>query len=180
MNRLFAFGTLWFAAAAGPAASAQSANPDHATMQALLSEVRQLRLALQRSLSLGPRMQLVLQRAQLQDAKVARIAQQLDEVHKQVAADAAQQTNMGERLARIEQALSSETDPERRKQLEDMRVGLKLAAGTGPDQQLRAREGEIAASLQTEQAILDELNGKLDTIERQFEAAADSSAPKAH
>ena len=178
MNRLFGFRTLLFAAVAGSGAFAQSTNPDTAAMQALLTEVRQLRLTLEKSLSLGPRMQLVLQRAQLQDQKVARISQQLDEVRKQIAAETARQTAVAERLAKIAQDLSSETDLERRTHMEDMRAGLKMAAATGPDQQMRAHESEIAASLQTEQAILGELNDKLDAIERQFEAAAERPAVK--
>ena len=149
-------------------ASAQTANPDSATMQALLSEVRQLRLTVEKSLSLAPRMQLLLQRAQLQDQKVARITQQLDEVRKQIGVETARQTSANDRLAKIEQDISNEADATRRKQLEDVRASLKMVAGNGPDQQLRARESEIANSLQTEQAILDEINGKLDTIERQL------------
>jgi hypothetical protein len=49
-----------------------------------------------------------------------------------------------------------------------MRTDLKMIAGNGPDQQLRTRESEISNSLLTEQALLDELNGKLDAIERQL------------
>jgi len=143
---------------------------DNAALQALLSEVRQMRLTLEKSVSLAPRLQLLMQRAQMQDQKVARISQQLDELRKQISAETARQLNATQRLEKIEQEISSETDVEHRKQLEDMRAGLKMVAGTGPEQQLRARESEIANSLQTEQAVLDELNGKLDAIERQLEA----------
>lgn len=143
-------------------------NPDAATIQALLAEVRQLRLAVERSLSLAPRMQLLMQRAQFQDQKVARVSQQLDEVRRQIAAETARQASVTDRLAKIEQDLSGETDAERRKQLEDMRAGLKMAAANSPDQHLRARESELSNSLMGEQAILDDLNARLDAIERQL------------
>jgi uncharacterized coiled-coil DUF342 family protein len=94
MNKLFRFGTIvLLAALAAALAPAQTTNPDNATMQALLSEVRQLRLTLEKSVSVGPRMQLILQQAQMQDAKMARISQQLDEVRKQIAAETARQTD---------------------------------------------------------------------------------------
>jgi len=180
MNKIFAYGTIVFAAAmAAPAAPAQSANPDSATLQALLAEVRQLRRAVEKTTSLGPRMQLLLQRAQFQEQKVLRISQQLDEVRKQIAGDTARQTAVNENLAKLEQDIAAESDAGRRAQLEDMRAGLKLAAGRGPDQQLRARESELSNSLDVEQAALNDFNEKLDALERQLEAPpGDAEAAK--
>jgi hypothetical protein len=152
-------------------ASAQTANPDTATMRALLAEVRQLRLALEKSILLGPKMQLMLQRVQMQDQRVARVSQQLDDVRKQISAEAAQQTKVSESLTQVEQEIAVEGDAEHRKQLEDMRGALKKILAAGPDQQLRARESEVSNALQTEQAVLNELNEKLDVIERQFEVS---------
>jgi chromosome segregation ATPase len=170
MNKLFRFGMIvLLAALAAGSAPAQTANADNATLQALLSEVRQLRLTMEKSVTLGPRMQLIMQRAQLQDARVARISQQLDEVRKQIAAEAAQQADANERLAKIEQDTVAETDAGRRAQLEDVHAHFKMVAGRGPDQQLRARESELANALQGEQATLNDLNGKLDALERQLE-----------
>lgn len=140
-------------------------------MEALLSEVRQLRHTVEKTLSLGPRMQLLLQRAQFQEQKISRIQAQLDEVRKQIAAETARQANANDRLAKIEQDISSESDAARKAQLEDMRAGLKMIAGNGPDQQLRARESELSNSLDTEQAVLNEFNEKLDALARQMEAA---------
>jgi len=170
MNKLFRFGTIVLLAtlAAAPAA-AQTANADNATLQALLSEVRQLRMTMEKTVTLGPRMQLIMQRAQLQDARVARLSQQLDEIRKQIAAETAQQTDVSERLVKVEQEIPAETDAGRRAQLEDARMHLKMAAGRGPDQQLRARESDLANTLQGEQATLNDLNGKLDALERQLE-----------
>jgi chromosome segregation ATPase len=115
---------------------------------------------------------LLLQRAQFQEQKISRIQAQLDEVRKQIAAETARQANANDRLAKIEQDISNESDAARRSQLEDMRAGLKMIAGNGPDQQLRARESELSNSLDTEQAVLGEFNEKLDALARQMEAAA--------
>jgi chromosome segregation ATPase len=168
MNKLFVFGTIALLGVATAPARAQT-NPDAATMQELLSEVRQLRRTVEKNLSLGPRMQLLLQRAQFQEQKVLRVSQQLDEVRKQVAAETARQTSANERLAKIEQDISNESDAARKSQLEDMRGGLRMIAGNGPDQQLRAHETELSNALDTEQAALNDLNEKLDALERQLE-----------
>jgi septation ring formation regulator EzrA len=181
---LFRFGTIVLlaalAASSARMAQAQTANPDTATIEALLSEVRQLRRTVEKTLSVGPRMQVILQRAQLQEQKVSRLSQQLDEVRKQIADETAHQTAIAERLANIEQDISAEADARRRAQLEDMRKEFKMVAGRAPDQHLAARESELANSLQTEQAVLNELNEKLDALDRQLEAppAADGQAPK--
>ena len=177
MNNVFRIGTNFLCASVAAAlmagcASAQTPNPDAATMEALLSEVRQLRHTVEKTLSLGPRMQLLLQRAQFQEQKISRIQAQLDDVRKQIAAETARQANANDRLAKIEQDISNESDAARRSQLEDMRAGLKMITGNGPDQQLRARESELSNSLDTEQAILNEFNEKLDALARQLEAAA--------
>lgn len=169
MNKLFRFGTVILLALAAGSAAAQTANADNATLQKLLEEVRQLRMTLEKTVTVGPRMQLLLQRTQLQDARVARISQQLDEVRKQIAAEAAQQTDANEQLAKIERDLAAETDAGRRAQLEEVHTHFKMLAGRGPDQQLRARESELANTLQGEQATLGDLNGKLDALERQLE-----------
>jgi len=181
MNRLLRFGTIvWLTTLAATSAPAQTANEDNASIQALLSEVRQLRRAVEKTLSLSPRIQLLLQRAQLQDQKVARISQQLDEVRRRIADQASQQARANERLAKIEEDLSNETDAQRRKQLEDARAAFKAEAGNGPDPQWTAREGELAHSLETEEAALTEFNNKLDALEVELEAlpAADGQAPR--
>jgi chromosome segregation ATPase len=170
MNKLFSFSTLFLLAAA--AAPAQTANSDTATLQALLAEVQQLRHAVETTMSLGPRMQIILQRAQFQEQKVSRIQQQLDEVRKQIADQTARQNAANDRLVRLEQDISNESDATRRKQLEDMRAGLKMVVGNGADQTLRARESELSNALDTEQGTLNEFNEKLDALERQLEAPA--------
>src|SRR5690242_5528360 len=62
---------------------AQKTESDQQTLQALLSEVRELRLAIERSTLLGTRAQIALSRLQTQEEKAARLSQQLAEAHKQ-------------------------------------------------------------------------------------------------
>jgi hypothetical protein len=51
----------------------QSQDTERQSVPALLSEVRQLRLAIERSTLLGTRMQISLQRIQMQEMRTARI-----------------------------------------------------------------------------------------------------------
>ncbi|MGO4885453.1 MAG: hypothetical protein ACLP59_32220 [Bryobacteraceae bacterium] len=171
MNKLFAFCTaVLLALLAAAPAPAQTSSQDSATLQALLAEVRQLRRTMEKDMAIGPRMQLLLQRAQFQEQKVLRVSQQLDDVRKQISQETARQAAANERLAKIEQDISNESDAARRSQLEDMRAGLKMVLGNGPDPQLRARESELSNSFDTEQAALNEINEKLDALERQLES----------
>jgi hypothetical protein len=173
MNKLFRFGTIVLLGALAAALTpvpAHAQSPDSATMQALLSEVRQLRRTVETKITLGPRMQILLQRAQFQEQKVLRIQQQLDDVRKQISDQTARQTAANERLAKVELDISAESDGARRAQLEGMRTGLKMVVGNGPDQQVRGRESELSNSLETEQTALNEINEKLDALERQLEA----------
>lgn len=170
MNKLVALSTALALLPLAIPAPAQSTSNDAATMQALLNEVRLLRHTVEKNMSLAPRMQLLLQRAQYQEQKVLRASQQLDEVRKQIAQETARQNGANERLAKIEQDISNESDAARRSQLEDMRAGLKLVVGNGPDQQLRARETELSNALDAEQAALSDLNQKLDALESQLES----------
>jgi chromosome segregation ATPase len=148
-------------------ASAQTTNSDAPTIQALLAEVRQLRLALEKSALLGPRMQLTMQRLQLQEQKVARLSERLDEARKQTSSAAAQHMKVTEELNEAEQQISSETDAARRKELGATIAHLKkMASDTTAQQSLGARESEIASSLQNERAALNELNDKLNGMER--------------
>jgi chromosome segregation ATPase len=152
----------------GGVAAAQTAGlSDSATMQALLTEVRQLRMALERSALVAPRVQITLQRMAVQEQKVARMSQQLDDVRKQIEAEARNRTHINQELTQIEQQISRETDAERRKQLEH-RISAMKAEGEDQSgvQQLRAREAEIVSSLQSERGTLNELNDRLNAIDR--------------
>lgn len=153
-------------------APAQNPSADAATMRDLLNEIRQLRATMEKTATLGPRMQLLMQRAQFQEQKVSRVQAQLDEVRKQIQQESSRQTAATERLTKIEQDISNESDASRRSQLEDMRSGLKMVLGNGPDPQLRARENELNNAFIAEQATLTEFNEKLDALERQLEALA--------
>ena len=157
-------------------ASAQTESP---TMASLLAEVRQLRIALEQSTVLAPKVQLTVQRLSLQDQKVARLTGQLDGIRREIAAQTSNAQRAGQMLTGIEQRISAEADPVRRKQLEQELSHVKSMATQPVDAQLLGRESELAGALQGERALAQELTDKLAAIERALDRPAPCTSPAA-
>ena len=152
---------------AGTVPAQTGGTSEAATMQALLTEVHQLRIALEKASVVVPRMQLALQRMLAQEQKVARMSQQLQDVRKQIDAETRHQADIRQQLSHIDQELSQDIDARRRKDLEGAVQRLKEAAGEQTAlQQLRAQESDAVILLQSEQAILGDLNGQLNAFDR--------------
>ncbi len=158
--------------AAGAGARAQSdASP---TLTALLQEVRQLRLAIERTATLGPRMQLLLQRVQLQDGKVSRLSRDLQDTRTNITQAIGETTRMKEEISTFEERVHQEQNPVQRSDMEDRLRHAKTGfeERQALEQQLRARESELASQLRLEQATLDEFQARLEKFEKSLESAA--------
>jgi chromosome segregation ATPase len=144
------------------------------TLSVLLQEVRQLRLVIERSSTIGPRMQLLLQRVQLQDGKVSRISRDLQDARSAATQAAGEVLRVRDLVPHQQEQIQQEQNPARRSQMEEslrqMRAGLDELVLR--EQQLRARESELAAQLGREQAVLDEFQTKLDRFEKSLESGA--------
>jgi predicted nucleic acid-binding Zn-ribbon protein len=141
---------------------------DGQTIQTLLAEVHQLRLALERSTQIAPRIQIAVERLKLQQKQVARVAKQLDDLRCELDHSRAEQPKIQQRLERLSSAEASATDPQQHKDFETELSVCKIEAEQAEKslQQMQAREGELASQFQVEQAKLTELNDRLDQIER--------------
>jgi predicted nucleic acid-binding Zn-ribbon protein len=154
-----------------PATFGQNVAASDTTVQALLAEVRQLRIALERSAILAPRIQVTLQRVQLQQDATTRASRDLETVRSQISNSVNQEQGLAAQLKDLETRMTQEQDPVRRKNLENESRMVKLISEqqvTGMSQ-LRAREAEAEGRLQSEQAKLSELNDRLNNLERQLE-----------
>src|SRR5258708_22605146 len=98
---------------------------DNPTLQSLLFEVRQLRVALERASSLLSQTQLLLQRAQLQQQHVESVSRQLEQLREQMTKSSAQDAYAAASLKDLEAHISQEQDPKRRRELEEEIKGLK-------------------------------------------------------
>ena len=155
------------------------ASPDKATLQALLTEVWQLRFALERSTSVVPRIQLAFQRLQLQQDRVDRLSRQLHESHAQTAVIVDRKTHMAAALQQFEVRISQEQDLTRRKGLElDMKgLAVELDQQTLHEQQEQAQEIQFSGQLQTEQAKLNELSDQLNELDKKLQQDQPTPGP---
>jgi predicted nucleic acid-binding Zn-ribbon protein len=130
--------------------------------------VHQLRLAIERSTQIAPRIQIAVERLKLQQEKVARTAQQLDELRRELDRGRSDQPKFQQRLQAIENQANQAVDPAERRRLEEGMKMFKVEAEQAEKslQQMQAREGELIGQFQTEQTRLTELNDRLDQIER--------------
>ena len=142
--------------------------PDSSVIQALLSEVHQLRLAIERSNTLSPRIQLVVERVKMQQSVVTRLSDQFESARREFENAQAGQSRTAERMKTWETELSQVTDPVKRQQMD-----LELKASKPEFERyqqlieaLRAREADLSSRLRSEQAVLDGLNDRLNQIER--------------
>jgi chromosome segregation ATPase len=159
---------LALAASLSLGAASQPAQPSNDPMAALLSEVHALRLAMEQSAAVAPRVQLTLARLNIQEQRVTQLGTQLDQLRKQLAQAAENAEKMSNDLNDAEKLFQTTGDDKIRRSMEYMQTDLKRrqAAQAVQEQQLRTRENETAQTLSSEQARWVDLNARLDELER--------------
>src|SRR5204863_2841563 len=128
------------------AAMAQTAAPNTAAdtqmLQALVTEIRQLRLDLQSTTVAAQRVQIALFRLQSQNAAVVRATSRLDDVRSNLAAKGSDRRKVSFQLQQTEEMQRSSQDLKERKGAEEMIPQIKAALErmTAEAQQYQARE----------------------------------------
>ena len=144
----------------------QTAPNDPQTLQALLTEVHELRQELRVSLARLQTAQILLSRLQTQQSVVTHASDRLDEARAKL--ESAQDRRQHETIEfkRLEDSLSSEENPAQKKLLQDEIVHFKseLDASTAAEQQAQAIENECELQLRNERDKLDAINAQLDEI----------------
>ena len=165
-----------FLVAAFTASAARADN--QATLDALLTEVRELRLAVQRAAAVGPRLQLAMRRLDWQEQRVVRVSDQLANLRNRMRDLTGRQAEMTAALKHAEAEMANAEKPDDRKRLEDHLRRLKAELDLIPSQeaQLRAEEAEVAAQVRTEQAKADELAARIEGLERALTPPAQQPA----
>ena len=151
-----------------PASAAPAGDPG---IQALVAEVRALRVSMEQLMSAGPRIQLFTARLQLQETRVNNMIRRLDGVRDEL-------SNTREELATAEQS---------QKAIEERLASTTLAENSGerlalaeqlPAQRRRAatlrtrvtaltgEEAQLMADIGAEQARWNDINARLDDLER--------------
>ncbi|MBI4468680.1 MAG: hypothetical protein HY650_05080 [Acidobacteria bacterium] len=142
-------------------------------LRALLDEIHQLRLALQRANVVSYRLHITLERIRLQQARVDSISRDLESVRARLADLKTARTQMEEQVKSLESLLISTADANRRAELGQQIQEMKgrVSIWTRDEEQLRVRETELISASQIEEAKLDELHNQLDRMAREWGAS---------
>jgi predicted nucleic acid-binding Zn-ribbon protein len=153
-------------------AFAQSGATD--TLSALLVEVRQLRIAMERAATTTPQIQLLGTRLSIQNDRLARAERDHGAVRQELEAVSASLGQLVARIDDLDNASARETNPERQRGFaqEQSDAKTQVAELTAREQRLRVRESELAATVGSEQLQWTELNRRLDAIEQGIDARA--------
>lgn len=150
-----------------PAAGQDSRNRED-VQQALLAEVRGLRLAMEQMAASGPRVQLVMGRLQIQEQRLNAARRRLDEVRDSIA-NAERETAEGrDRLALMEDAAPRANEPAERESLAAQVKMIKgmLAQKATEIERLRQQEADLVGQAATEESRWTEISQRLDELER--------------
>jgi myosin heavy subunit len=149
---------------------AQTTSSDSQILQALLTEVRQLRQDLQASLTRMQSAQILLSRLQIQEVAVTRASQQVDETRSKLAEVQLVQKSQAAKVASLT-SLKDEVsaNPEQQGDVQDVQEKLNSAqsdlnATTDLAQQRQAIEIEAEQQLRTAQDKLNSLENQLDEL----------------
>jgi chromosome segregation ATPase len=151
--------------------SASQSNTDPQVLQSLLTEVRELRLALERSNLTTFRTLVLLETRRLQMQRIENLRESLNRTRDELANEKSSRLSMVDRIKELEGQISGERDELKRAQLNVDQIELKDAlvqAGNREEQQ-QEKENRLSVELQDAQTKLDEMNYKLETMERKLE-----------
>jgi chromosome segregation ATPase len=159
-----------------PCAGAQVSKPSEPaqgdrdqTLQQLLVEVRELRLALQRTTIINARFQMLIERLKAQQAQVDSINQQLESVRSNLTKLRAAKTQAVAQMKETEERLNNLSGEERttlEKTTKEVKQWLE-SKGVEEQQQIQ-EEVDLTMRLQVAQARLSDLDNQLDALMKEL------------
>ena len=155
---------LLFLLTASPVA-AQTAPPD--PIRELLAEVKALRAALERAATIGPRIQLLVARVQIQEQRIAELTRRADSLRSEMRS-IDQEMGAAEFQEKMFGGKDSQVPPEERDAMAQL---LKQFAGNGERLEKRKQELILEEQMVTQQITVDQgrwndFNNQLDQLER--------------
>jgi hypothetical protein len=149
-------------------AAIQTAPASNDIMTALLQEVRGLRMAMEHSAAVAPRVQLTLARLNIEEQRIAQLAAQFDRARQEVSIHTLTVRRLSGELEDAEKSLQATSDEQGRRAFEVGIIDLKrqLKSHTASEDAARTRENDAAQALTIEQNRWIDLNARLDELER--------------
>lgn len=160
----------------GKTSDSQS-NADPQVLQSLLTEVRELRVALESSNLTTFRTLVLLDGRRLQMQRVENLRESLDRTRQELANEKSSRLGMVDRIKELEGQISGERDELKRAQLNVDQIELKdaLVQASNREEQQQQKENSLSVALQDAQTKLDEMSYKLEVIERKLEETENRS-----
>jgi chromosome segregation ATPase len=144
-----------------------TATPDtDQTLKQLLTEVHELRMALQRASFSSGRFQMLIERLRVEQAHADSLARDLESVRSQLSELQALKPRIEQQIKDSEDSLDRITDPNSHADLESRIKNMKVerARFDPEEERLHGRETNLDNELQSSQAKISELNGQLDAL----------------
>jgi len=160
-------------------AMGQTNSTDSQTLQALLTEIRQLRQDFEATVVVVHKVQVLIYRLQTQNTTVTRLSRSVDDAHAEVNQLKNERDKVDADIKQHEDFVNSNLNASGdRKAVEDALPGLKERLASLDDQLQQAQKEESTAQeqLQSEKAKLDSLEAEFDRLEKSFEKSNDAPA----
>src|SRR5690242_2124466 len=154
------------------AALGQTAPTDSQTLQAILSEIRQLRHDLQTSNAIAAKAQIALYRLQREDEAVAHAMQRLNDARSKFEKLETEKNNKALEIKQARNVTSHSDSPNAQQNFEELvlpTLKSQLEALQREEQQAKAQEAEAEQQLRDEQTRLEGLNDLLDRYNNALE-----------
>ena len=137
-------------------------------LRALLSEIRQLRVAMQKNQAHEVRAQILLERLRIQQQTVKELSQQVEHSPYETTEIATDGFDM--HLADVQARLKAETDPQRRTQIEReiQMIGKRREMELKHREQAAVRRSQMEVKLKEESDRLASLEDQLQRLEREL------------
>jgi|SRR5215471_15160055 len=166
MYRRWFFG-IGFALVLADIVLGQTAPTQAETLQSLLSEVRQLRQALQTTTVTAQRIQITLYRLQVQVLAVSQATQRLDAARSRVAEAERWRKHQAFMVENMEKVLNQAAERDRAAiDVELRKTKQEFEFRTGEEQQLQTVESDAVSQAQAEQTKLNELQDGLERLDK--------------
>jgi len=161
----------------GPAQGVKSkeTTDSNPVLHDLLVEVHGLRLAMERATTNASRAQILMERVRVAQSKVDNLTDKLSLVREKITYEIAVQTSLTAIISNCESKFPTTINQEVHiVSNEEKRCGeypAQMEDSKQTELRLRAQESPLATQLQIEQSKLDELNGRLDKLDRELQDA---------
>ena len=142
------------------------------TLQQLLAEVRELRLAVQKATVTHTRFQMLIERVRIEQTHVDASVRQIENLRAQIADMRNAKPQFEQQVKDAEEMLERATDPNARAEIETSVKSMKaqVVRFGQEEERLRSREAALETELQSSQAKLNELNAQLDAFINEMKA----------